>query len=137
MQYLFFLLSIDSCKHSETSLLFLNRTKKSVCLANTDNQISFLRTVYQRQQEPHLDYSQEQLEWWKRSSSRSGKEYELCPYPWSLDLPLTRGGLSLVMYGQHLYGYGSEGLSKSIAKGDILEIPTRMDVPYKHALLWR
>ena len=51
-------------------------------------------------------------------------------------MPLTKGGMSLLMYGQDLSD-GHETIQSSLNQGVLRKTPVHLNVPFKHALLWR
>ena len=80
---------------------------------------SFLCTAEEALQEPHVDYKWDALR--RHHKKAEGK------YPWSLDLPLTDGGLQLAVWGPDT---GDD-------ECHIPPNPTRIVVPHKKMILWR
>ena len=89
---------------------------------------SFLYTIYENQQDPHVDYRQDTLKMYSRRKrarrliSTAGVPTKL-KFPWSLDMPLQSGGMRLAFYGTE------EGVLK--------ETPIVVHIPFRHALFWR
>ena len=102
--------------------------RQTLSLVQLKMNVGLLKTHYEREQEPHLDYSHKQIKTWKANSS----------FPYSLDMPLGAGGMKLLMYGPGGdCTAGAEGLNKSIEKGLIYKRPELLIVPFKFVLMWR
>jgi hypothetical protein len=97
--------------------------------------VSFLFTLEERQQDPHVDYRHATMQRYQqlqsrdeRGRGRKRKSTEDEPkkpkdLPWSLDMPLQKGGLRLAFYG--------------CDDGTVIETPEVMHVPFRHVLFWR
>lgn len=97
--------------------------------------VSFLFTIEERQQDPHVDYRHTTMDRYQQLQSREErrrgrkrKSTEDEPkkpkdLPWSLDMPLQKGGLRLAFYG--------------CDDGKVVETPEVIHVPFRHALFWR
>ena len=107
--------------------------RRTISLVEEILQLAFLGTIYLKPQRPHGDYTHIQLENFRK---RATQRFQHCPYPWSLDMPLTEGGMSLLMYGQDLCN-GNNSIQSSLKQGVLHKTPVRLNVPFKHALLWR
>lgn len=76
--------------------------------------LGFLYTYQQDIQDAHIDYEHGTLE-------KFCRRHLSAPLPWSMDMPLTKGGMQLQFYGP----------AHDMTKPQILQIPT------KHVILWR
>ena len=110
-----------------------SRNRMTISLADEIKQLAFLGTIFLNPQRPHGDYTHEQREIYRKAAGECFKD---CPYPWSFDMPLTEGGMSLLMYGQDLSD-GHETIQSSLDQNVLRKIPERLNVPFKHAILWR
>ena len=110
-----------------------SENRRTISLVEEIKQLALLGTVFLKPQRPHGDYTHKQLEIYRQAA---GKCFKDCPYPWSFDMPLTEGGMSLLMYGQDLSD-GHETIQSSLNKNVLRRIPVRLNVPFKYALLRR
>ena len=107
--------------------------RNTISLKDQLKHLAFLATVYLRPQRPHGDYTHKQLDRFLRTA---GERFKDCPYPWSIDMPLTDGGMSLLFYGQDKRDV-HDSIQGSLDEGLLHKIPERLNVPFQYALLWR
>ena len=60
-----------------------------------------------------------------------------CSLPYSFDVPLTKEGMRLCLYGSHPDGTGINSLRQAIKNGTLLESPVLVEVNYGEAILFR
>jgi hypothetical protein len=81
--------------------------------------VGHLYTRSEHMQPPHIDYASTTLEAYVASVGGERREF----LPWSMDMPLTKGGMRLAFYGPYN------------AKMD--PTPTMVHVPFRTSLFWR
>ena len=91
-----------------------------------------LSTKWEEPQDPHVDYKWKTLcHYMQRLGGRHG-----C-LPYSFDVPLTKQGMRLCLYGSHLGSMGIASLQQAIKEGTLLESPVLVEINYEEAILFR
>ena len=92
-----------------------------------------LTTKWEDPQEPHVDYKWPTLLYYMKKLG--GGRFGSLPY--SFDVPLTKEGMRLCLYGSHPDGTGINSLRQAIKNGTLLESPVLVEVNYGEAILFR
>ena len=86
--------------------------------------IGLLLTKWQNLQDPHIDYQWSAIKMALKRQQKSKVEWDM--FPWSLDWPLTDGGLRLAFYGPDKQEGTEHGSASEL-----------LNCPFGKALLWR
>ena len=105
------------------------RPKKLVNLHDAIIPIVLLKTIKPRQQLPHLDFHHKELKQFEGQTSADEPVK-----PWSMDIPLTSGGLFLSIYGSY-NDYTHWLVDRD--HDQFANPPICVFVPQGHVLLWR